>query len=55
MTTAPTPEIDTRPTPRVYICITCGEQYTDQWVAYWGRRCHVECDHELVLTSGDDH
>ncbi|AZF88257.1 hypothetical protein [Meiothermus phage MMP17] len=33
---------------RVWECVECGKRYDYEWVYEYGRRCDVECDHELV-------
>ncbi|GEM88204.1 hypothetical protein [Meiothermus granaticius] len=29
---------------RSWRCEECGEEYGADWVAAWGRQCHVECN-----------
>jgi len=32
-----------------YICTDCGQEYDRKWYVYNAGRCHVDCDHQLVL------
>lgn len=36
---------------KTYRCISCGQRYGADWVAYWGLVCDVECEGELIAVS----